>query len=84
MNLKRLIFAVVNAWLVAPLPFPAAFILVIPLPNLFAFPWTSTDYYSRVASFAAVSFPLTLLLCAVVSLFLFRAKVEAERTDAPA
>jgi len=27
MNLKRLIFAVVNAWLVAPLPFPAAFIL---------------------------------------------------------
>jgi hypothetical protein len=27
-NLKRLIFAVINAWLVAPLPFPAAFILV--------------------------------------------------------
>jgi hypothetical protein len=63
-NLKRLIFSVVNAWLVAPLPFPAAFILVIPLPNLFAFPWTSTDYYAHVAPFAAVSFPVTFLLCA--------------------
>jgi len=79
-NLKRLIFAVINAWLVAPLPFPAAFIFVIPLPNLFAFPWTSTDYYSRVASFAAVSFPVTLLVCAIVSLVLFRGKVQSERT----
>lgn len=83
-SLKRLIFVVINAWLVAPLPFPAAFILVIPLPNLFAFPWTSTDYYSRVASFAAVSFPTTLLLCAAASLFLFRPKVEAEPTGAAA
>jgi hypothetical protein len=83
-NLKRLIFVAINAWLAAPLPFPAAFILVIPLPNLFAFPWTSTDYYSRVASFAAVSFPVTFLLCAVASVFLFRAKVEAERAGAPA
>jgi hypothetical protein len=83
-NLKRLIFVVINAWLVAPLPFPAAFILVIPLPNLFAFPWTSTDYYSRVASYAAVSFPVTLLLCAIVSLHLFRAKVESQRIGAPA
>jgi len=78
-HLKRLIFSLVNAWLVAPLPFPAAFILVIPLPNLFAFPWTSTDYYARVAPFAAVSFPATFLLCAVVSLFLFRAEGGSER-----
>jgi len=83
-NLKRLIFVVINGWLVAPLPFPAAFILVIPLPNLFAFPWTSTDYYSRVASFAAVSFPVTFLVCAVASLFLFRMTVEARGTGAPA
>jgi hypothetical protein len=83
-NLKRLAFVVVNAWLTAPLPFPAAFILVIPLPNLFAFPWTSTDYYSRVASFAAVSFPVTALLCAAVSLFLFRVKIEAEPSRGPA
>jgi len=83
-NLKRLSFAVINTWLVTPLPFPAAFILVILLPNLFAFPWTSTDYYSRVASFAAVSFPVTLLLCAAVSLLLFRPKTEGERAGAPA
>jgi hypothetical protein len=82
-NLRRLIFVVTNTWLVAPLPFPAAFILVIPLPNLFAFPWTSIDYYSRVASFAEVSFPVTLLLCAVVSSFLFRTKVESEEIGVP-
>lgn len=81
---KRVVFSVVNAWLVAPLPFPAAFILVIPLPNLFAFPWTSTGYYARVAPFAAVSFPLTFLLCAISSLFLFRAKSRSERTTTPA
>lgn len=77
---KRLIFSLVNAWLIAPLPFPAAFILVVPLPNLFAFPWTATDYYARVAPFAAISFPVTLLLCAVVSLFIFRAKNDSELT----
>jgi hypothetical protein len=78
-NIKRPIFAVVNAWLVTPLPFPAAFILVIPLPNLFAFPWTSGDYYSRVASFAAVSFPVALLPCAAISMLLFKKKVEVDR-----
>ena len=70
-TLKRVIFSVVNTWLVAPLPFPAAFILVIPLPNLFAFPWASAEYYTRVWPFAALSFPVTLLLCTLVSLFLF-------------
>jgi hypothetical protein len=83
-NLKRIVFAIINGWLVSPLPFPAASILVIPLPNLVAFPWTSTDYYSRVASYAAVSFPVTLVLCALVSLFLFRAKGEPQQTGAPA
>lgn len=81
-NLKRLIFSVINAWLVAPLPCPAAFILVIPLPNLFAFPWTSTDYYACVTPFAALSFPVTFLLCAVVSLFPFRAKNGLDRSSA--
>ena len=80
-NLKRLIFSVVNTWLVAPLPFQAAFILVIPLPNLFAFPWTSTDYYTRVAPIAALSFPVTFLLCAVLSLFLFGAKSGSDRSS---
>ena len=83
-GLKRLIFVVINTWLVTPLPFPAATILVILLPNIFAFPWTSTDYYSQVSSFAAVSFPVTFLLCAIISLFLFSAKAEAESCEAPA
>ncbi len=80
-HLRRLTFAVTNAWLAAPLPFPVAFILVMPLPNLFAFPWTSIDYYSRVASYAAVSFPLALVLCAAMSIFLF--KGEAKEPSAP-
>jgi hypothetical protein len=71
-TIKRLIFVVVNSWLVTPLPFPAAFIMVIPAPNLLAFPWTDLDYYRRVASYAAVSLPCTLVLCALVSLFLFK------------
>ena len=73
--LKRIIFVVANTWLVAPLPFPAAFIFVMPAPNLLAFPWTSTDYYSRVASYAVVSFPVTLVLCTVIAIFLFKKNV---------
>jgi len=67
---KRLMSAVINAWLVAPLPLPAAFMLVIPLPNLHALPSISADYYSRIASLAAVSFPVTFLVCAGTSLLL--------------
>jgi len=80
--LKRVTFSLLNAWLVAPLPFPAASILVIPAPNLLAFPWTNIDYYSRVKGFAAVSFPLTLLICAITSIFLFRAKEKAGHAEA--
>jgi hypothetical protein len=80
---KRLLFTVINAWLAAPLPFPAAFIMVIPAPNLFAFPWTSLDFYSRVAPIARDSFSVALVLCATTSLFLFRPKVYAERAGLP-
>jgi hypothetical protein len=76
--LKQIIFIAVNTWLDAPLPFPAAFIFVMPAPNLFAFPWTSMDYYSRVSSYAVRSFPLALLLCAVISAFLFRRRAHGE------
>jgi hypothetical protein len=76
-RVKRLIFVVTNTWLVTPLPFPIASIFVIPAPNLFAFPWTSTAYYSDVASYARVSFPLTLVLCAAASMFLFGKRREA-------
>ena len=72
-GIKRTLFAVINTWLVTPLPFPAAFIMTIPLPNLLVFPWTDFDYYRRVASFAAISFPCTFVVCAIVSWYLFRA-----------
>jgi H+/Cl- antiporter ClcA len=73
---KRAIFVLVNSWLVAPLPFQGGFIFVFPGPNLLAFPWADSSFYSGVASFAAVSFPCTLVLCAVVSVFLFRSDPE--------
>ena len=75
---RRIIFALVNTWLVAPLPFQAAWIAVILAPNLFAFPWTNLDYYHRVATYAAVSFPCTLVVCAAVSLLLFKEPPKGE------
>jgi hypothetical protein len=69
---RRLIFVLINASLVAPLPFQGGYIFVFPGPNLIAFPWTDWDYYSRVASYARVSFPCAFLLCALVSVFWFR------------
>jgi hypothetical protein len=69
---RRLIFVFVNAWLVAPLPFQGGYIFIFPGPNLLAFPWTDWDFYSHVASYARISFPCALLLCALVSVFSFR------------
>jgi hypothetical protein len=69
---RRLIFVLVNTWLVAPLPFQGGYIFVFPGPNLLAFPWMDWDFYSKVASFARVSFPCALVLCALVSALLFK------------
>jgi len=71
---RRLAFVLVNTWLVAPLPFPGGYIFVFPGPNLIAFPWTDWDFYSKVASYARVSFPCALLLCALISVLLFRGR----------
>jgi hypothetical protein len=71
---RRLIFIVVNTWLVAPLPFQGGYIFVFPGPNLIAFPWTDWDFYSKVASYARVSFPCALVLCALISMLLFRGR----------
>lgn len=82
-TIKRVIFVIFNTWLVTPLPFPAASILVIPLPNLCAFPWITADdydYYSQIAPFAAISLPVVFGLCALVSLFLFREKTQIANT----
>ena len=68
---RRIIFATVNFWLVAPMPVPAT-IMVIPAPNIFLFPWTDLGYYHHIARFAVWSLSCTLLLCAAVSMLLFR------------
>lgn len=77
---RRLIFVLVNTWLVAPLPFQAGYIFVFPGPNLIAFPWTDWDFYSKVALYACVSFPCALVLCALISVRLFRGRLVV--TDA--
>ena len=71
---RRLAFVLVNTWLVAPLPFPGGYIFVFPGPNLIAFPWTDWDFYSKVMSYARVSFPCALVLCALISALLFRGR----------
>jgi hypothetical protein len=75
---RRLIFVLVNTWLVAPLPFPGGYIFVFPGPNLIAFPWTDWDFYSKVASYARVSFPCALVLCALISALFFRGRPAAK------
>ena len=76
---RRLIFVLVNTWLVAPLPFQGGYMyFLFPGPNLIAFPWTDWDFYSKVALYARVSFPCALVLCAMVSVLLFRGRPVAK------
>jgi hypothetical protein len=75
---KRSSFAAINAWLVTPLPFPAASILVILLPHLAARPWTDLDYYHRVLDYAVVSFPVSIALLALLANALFPAPSARE------
>jgi hypothetical protein len=70
--MRRLLFVLINTWLVAPMPFQGGFIFEFPGPNLLAFPWNDVEVYLRSASYAEISFPCTLVLCTVVSLVLFK------------
>jgi len=79
---KRLIFVAANTWLAAPMPFQGGYIFVLPGPNLFAFPWTDMNYYRNFASFAAVSFPCAVVLCAISSSFMFSGRSEIKRVKA--
>lgn len=79
---RRLAFALVNTWLVAPLPFQGGYIFVFPGPNLLAFPWTDGHYYSSVASYASISFPCALLLCASASMYWFKRPIDADSVTA--
>jgi len=65
---RRIVFVLLNTWLVTPLPFQGGFIFVFPGPNLLAFPWTDWNFYSHVASYAAVSFPGAPVVCTLISM----------------
>jgi hypothetical protein len=70
--LKRLVFILVNACLVAPLPVLATSMFLLRAPNLFANPWEGTVYL-----YAAVLILMTPLY-AVGSIFLIRANVGSK------
>jgi hypothetical protein len=74
---RRILFVAVNFWLVAPMPVPVT-ITEIPVPNIFLFPWTDIQYYHHIARIAVWSLSCTLLLCAAVSMFLFRSTGRIE------
>jgi uncharacterized protein len=76
---KRLLFILVNACLVAALPLLATFIFYKPAPNLFdlAFPWDLTDFLAGLSVYAAVLI-LMALLYAAASIFLIRANVGSK------
>jgi hypothetical protein len=76
--IKRIIFTLVNTWLVVPLLFPGGYIFVFPGPNLLAFPWTDFNFYSKSASYAKVSFPCALAVCAVASMILIKSRSKAD------
>jgi hypothetical protein len=48
--------------------------IVVAAQSLIAFPWTDRNSYSKVASYARVSFPCARVLCALVSMLLFRGR----------
>ena len=78
---KRIIFVLAGTWLSAPMPFPAASILVVMLPNVLAFPWTDIEYYQRAGSVAALSFPVAFLLSTLVAIRIFPATPDMTDKD---
>ena len=64
---KRLCFVAINAIVATPVPFSAAFIFVVYLPHVFAFPWNNFDYYDRIFDVAMWSFPLSVSLCVLLA-----------------
>lgn len=64
---KLLIFTFFGTILSTPLPFPAATILIVLLPSVFAIPSIGTDYFVRVFDFAIPSFSVSALLCTALA-----------------
>lgn len=71
---RRLIFTGLNTWLAAPILTPAASLLVIPAPNLIAFPWTNPEVYTRAMPFHPISFACAFVLSAAMAMALIKAK----------
>ncbi len=68
---KRVLFTLLCAWLVTPVPLPAA-LTVIPGPNIFLFPWIDVNYYKQWGWFVPGSLVVTLIMCAAIAILGFR------------
>lgn len=73
---RRIILTSVNTLLSTPVLMQAASIMVLPGPNIFAFPWTDLDFYARGGPYNYVSFGSAFLLSAAASILLVKAKTE--------
>lgn len=81
---KRLLFTLLCAWLVTPVPLPAA-LTVIPGPNIFLFPWSDLTYYKEWGWFVPASLVITLIVCAAIAIRGFRSTqipMDATRVEA--
>lgn len=81
MAAKRISFSILCAWLVTPMPVPAA-LIEIPVPNLFLFPWNDVSYYRHRGAFFVTSFIATLVVCAFLSMYKFRERPENRGVEA--
>lgn len=75
---QRAIFTAVNTWLVTPIMLPASIMVVI-VPNVFAFPWIYPELYAFRAAFNLASFPWSLVLCAAASALLIKDRKAPSR-----
>lgn len=69
---RRIIYVFFCALLGTPLPFPAATILVIPLPSFFALFGGSIEYFSRIKEFALPSLVVSIIISSLLAMYIFR------------
>ena len=69
---RRTIFVLLGAFLATPLPFPAASILMIPLPSIFMWIDPDPDYLFSIRDVAMVSLSASACVGTLVSFLVFR------------
>jgi hypothetical protein len=81
---KRAIFVAVVTWLSTPVLMPVATILVAPLPNALAFPWTYPELYMKGGLYNLISFLCSFAICSAASLFLVKTRRRDSTLRGPA